>query len=348
MRPGGGDIEIHYTGLSLMAPEKVRFKYRLGGYNEDWVDAGARRVAFYTNLSPGTYVFSVAACNNDGVWSTRDASIQIIVIPPFWRTWWFIALATLTAILVVAGMVIGAAILVHRRRISQLQRAHAAQKAFSTQLIASQESERKRIASELHDGLGQNLLIVNNNAVLGLNMTEGGSPVQKQFDEISTMTLQTLAEVRKIIHGLRPHHLDHLGLREALEFMIEKVMYSSPIRFSTEIEQIDGVFPKEAEMSMYRIVQESVNNIIKHSSATEAKVTLKRNGRTVQLMVEDNGVGFDSNPRASSESHHFGLGLTGISERAHMLGGREVIHSVPGQGTIITVTVMLKNGYHEN
>jgi signal transduction histidine kinase/streptogramin lyase len=341
VRPGQGDLEIHYTGLSLVAPEKMLFKYKLEGYNKEWVDAGTRRVAYYTNISPGSYTFRVMASNNDGVWSTEDANIQITVIPPFWRTWWFLTLLVLAMVLAVAGIVAGAAILVHKRRIAKLQRAHAAQKVFSSQLIESQESERKRIAAELHDSLGQNLLVAKNSALLGLDMVEEGSRAKKQFDEISALTSQALEEVREITHNLRPYHLDQLGLREALEFMLEKVTSSSEIRFSFEIDQIDGIFSKEAEMNMYRVVQEGINNIVKHSGATEAKVALKRDGRLVQLLIEDNGKGFTSKANTSNERRRRGFGLTGISERARMLGGKEVIDSVPGQGTRITVSLML-------
>jgi signal transduction histidine kinase len=347
VRPGQGDLEIHYTGLSFVAPEKVLFQYKLEGYDKVWVDADTRRVAYYTNISPGSYTFRVKASNNDGVWSTQDASIQLTIIPPFWRTWWFLTLAALSAILAVAGIVAGAAFLLHKRRVSQLQRAHAAQKEFSRQLIDSQESERKRIAAELHDSLGQNLLVAKNSALLGLNMVEEGSPAKRQFDEISSMTSQALEEVREITHNLRPYHLDQLGLREALQFMLEKVTSSSEIRFSAEIDSIDGIFSKEAEMNIYRIAQEGINNIVKHSGATAAKVALKRDGRLVQLMIEDNGKGFISKPSTSTELRHSGFGLTGMSERARMLGGKEAIHSVPGQGTTITVTVILQDGRHE-
>jgi len=337
--PDQGDFEIHYTGLSLLAPEKVQFRYKLEGYDKDWIDAGTRRVAYYTNISPGDYSFHVLASNNDGVWSTQEASIRIAIIPPVWRTWWFLTLMLLATLLGVAGMVAGTAILIHKRRILRLQRAHAAQKKFSRQLIDSQESERKRIAAELHDGLGQNLLVAKNCALLGLHMVEDGSPAKKHFDEISTMTSQALEEVREITHNLRPYHLDRLGLKEALEFMLEKVASASEIRFSAEIDSMDGVFSKEAEMNMYRIVQEGINNIIKHSKATEATVRLKCDGRCIQLIIVDNGKGFISTPNSSNTLRSGCFGLTGISERARMIGGREVIHSVPGEGTTITITV---------
>ena len=349
-----GNLEIRYQGLSFIRSDQQRYRYRLAGIDNDWVEAGNRRAAYYSHLPPGEYTFTVIAANSDGVWNETGKSIRLIVVPPLWRRWWFISL-------VVVG-VIGLAAFAYKRRVSQLEKEKAMQEAlaeqlkkekamqedFSRQLIDSQESERKRIASELHDSLGQNLLVVKNSALLGLNIAEDGSPTEKQFAEISTATSQALEEVREITHNLRPYHLDQLGLREALEFMLEKIGGSSPIRLSAEIDQMDGVFTKEAEMNLYRIVQESVNNVVKHSGATEAKVVLKCDGRQLRLVIEDNGKGFIADLGKGTGLQGRGFGLTGISERARMLGGKEVIHSVPGQGTRISVSVMLPHERHED
>jgi signal transduction histidine kinase/ligand-binding sensor domain-containing protein len=332
-------FEVRYAAQSFIKPEYVRFKYRLEGLGQDWIEAGDRRTADFYHIPAGRYRFVVIAANSDGVWNTAGASVEIVVVPPPWRRWWFITLAVIASLSVV--------VLIYKRRVGHLREKHAMQQAFSRQLIESQEGERKRIASELHDGLGQNLLVVKSNALLGVNMAEDGSPVKEQFDGISATTSQALEEVRKIIHNLRPYHLDRLGLKEALEFMLEQVAAVSDIRFSAEIDAVDGVFSKEAETNLYRIAQESINNIIKHSGATEAKVTLKRDGRRVQLVIEDNGKGFVAEPGTSTESRRRGFGLTGVAERARMLGGKEEIHAVPGQGTTITVTVILQDERHE-
>ena len=150
--PGQGNLEIQYTGLSFIKPNSIKFRYKLTGLDDKWVEAGTRRAAYYPYLPPGEYTFTVIAANSDGVWNTQGATIKIIVHPPFWRTWWFM-------ILVALG-VVGVANLVYQRRVLLLKRAHATQEAFSRQLIESQERERKRIAAELHDSLGQNLLII--------------------------------------------------------------------------------------------------------------------------------------------------------------------------------------------
>src|SRR5215510_13304370 len=124
-------LEINYTGLSFIKSAQMRFRYKLQGLDRDWVEAGTRRTAYYPYLPPGSYTFTVIAANSDGFWNTNGASLQITVLPPFWRTWWFIALVLLGA----AGAVAGA----WKYRVAQLRRADAAHQAFARQLIASQE-----------------------------------------------------------------------------------------------------------------------------------------------------------------------------------------------------------------
>ena len=333
MRPGQSDLEIHYAGLSLTAPEKVRFKYKLEGYDRDWVDAKDRRVAYYTQVAPGAYTFRVMAANNDGVWSTQDSTIQLTVIPPFWRTWWFVSFILL-------GLIVSA-VFAYKRRISKLKRANAAQQAFSRQLIESQESERKRIAAELHDSLGQQLLVIKNRALLALHTAESHQEAVGELNEISDATSLALDEVREIAYNLRPFQIDQLGLTKALESMLKKVAHASGIEFSIKMDSIDGLYSKEAEINIYRIVQESANNIVRHSEATKADVEIKRDARGVTLRVNDNGQGF-SHDSTNGLRHGAGLGIAGISERARILGGKHEVHSAPGGGTTIIIKLGVK------
>ena len=207
-----------------------------------WVDAGTRRTAYYPQLPPGSYTFKVVADNGYGVWNMEGRSLSVIVLPPFYQTWWFVTLASLT----VAGLMA----LIWRQRVSQLHRAHAAQQAFSRQLIASQENERKRIAAELHDSLGQRLVIIKNLALILLNGSAADG-AREQIDEISTEASQAIGEVKEISYNLRPHQLDRLGLTKALEALVKKAASASPIAFTSEIDDIDDVFPKQAEINFY-------------------------------------------------------------------------------------------------
>jgi signal transduction histidine kinase/ligand-binding sensor domain-containing protein len=336
VRPGQGDLEIHYTGLSFIAPEKVRFKYKLEGYDSDWVDARERRVAYYTNISPGSYTFKVMAANNDGVWSTQEATIPIVIIPPFWRTWWFVSFC----VFVIAA----AAFLLYRRRVGQLKRARAAQEAFSKQLIESQETERKRIAGELHDSLGQELLIIKNSAALGLKLLGDADRTKEQIEQISGTASQAIAEVRQIAYNLRPYHLDEIGLTQSLEELVERVAGACPIKFTCAIDSIDDICPKDAAINLYRIVQESLNNIVKHAEASEAKLLVRRNPREIEVLVEDNGKGFAP---GSKTARRPGFGMTGLAERARILGGTLSIQSLPDKGTTVKLNIPVQDVDHE-
>ena len=335
--PGSESLEIRYAGLSFIKPERVRFKYILEGLDKSWNDAGTRRSAFYSHLPPGRYVFRVIAANSDGVWNTAGQSVEVVVVPPFWRTWWFISLAFIG----VAGSMAAA----YRRRVSRLEKANAAQQAFSRQLIQSQESERKRIAAELHDSLGQRLVVIKNLALLALRQSEERDSLRQQVDEISTETSQAINEVKEISYNLRPYQLDRIGLTKAIQSLINKARVSSEIDFSSDIRDIDDILPKESEINFYRIVQESINNIVKHSAATVAHVAVTVEDHELALTVQDNGRGFV--PGAPAESGGGGFGLIGIAERVRILGGTQTIHSAPGQGTTTAIRIGLQDDRHE-
>ena len=143
-------VEFHFTGLSLMAPERVRFRYRLDPFDRDWAEAGTRRVAYYTGIPPGKYQFRVTACNNDAVWNQEGARLGLVVLPSWWMTWWFRALMVLG----VAGLVLGW----YERRLHRLRRERLAQESFSRRLIASQESERRRLGGRIARRAGAGLV----------------------------------------------------------------------------------------------------------------------------------------------------------------------------------------------
>jgi signal transduction histidine kinase/ligand-binding sensor domain-containing protein len=321
-------LEIQYTGLSLVNSERIRFRYRLNGLDPEWVDAGTRRTAYYTHIPPGSYTFSVAASGSDGVWSHDAASVAIHVVPPFWRTWPFLLFA------VMAGL--GGAGFVYHRRVAALEGARAAQETFARQLIDSQEKERRRIAAELHDSLGQHLVVIKNRALLG-SMT-GGDGARVQFDEISTSATQSLDEVRQIAYNLRPYHLDKLGLATSIEALTERIGASSGIDITVDVPPLHGAVPKDQEINVYRIVQEALNNVVKHSGAERASVDIAHHGQELVITIADTGRGFDAKATKAATIGS-GFGLTGVAERVGMLGGRHSVVSTPGQGTTLTIVL---------
>lgn len=333
--PGSDNFEIHYTALSFIMSERIAFKYKLEGLDADWVDAGNRRVAYYSHVPPGDYTFRVIAANRDGVWNLEGAVVPIRISPPFYRTWWFISLGLL---LVAAMSGLG-----YRFRVSQLEKERKAQEAFSQQLINSQEGERKRIAAELHDGLGQHLLIIKNSALLGLMALGKEDHGKDQLDDISSTASRAIEEVRQIAYNLRPYQLDDLGLTKALESIVAKAAASSPIAFSWDIDPIDRLFSPEAEINIYRVVQESLNNILKHSGATRARVAVQREDHNVDITINDNGRGFDPVKSGATEQGG-GFGLKGLAERARMLDAKLAIQSAPGVGVTVSLHLAANNG----
>ena len=324
--PSNVYLDINYTGLSLIKSDQIQFRYRLEGLDEEWVDAGTKREVNFTRLPSGEYVFKVIAANSDGVWNTEGKSFRVVVYAPFYKTWRFWAIL----VIVLAGI----GFLIYRFRIGQLQKINLAQEMFSRRLIESQEAERKRIAQELHDGLGQNLLVIKNRAMLGLAV-EGKD---EQFNEIQESATDALSEVRVIAYNLRPLHLERLGLTSTIEEMIEEIEEISNIKINCDIAPIDNLFTPENEINFYRIVQECLNNIVKHSQAEKASVEISREDRKVFLTVKDNGRGFD----AGGEGERRGLGLNGIGERVKILGGNYSIVSENGNGTTVSVEVESK------
>jgi len=332
LAPGSERLEIRYTGISPSEPTQVRFRYRLFDYDRDWVEAGRTRFASYSKLPPGRYTFQVKAANNDGVWNETGATLALTVRPAYWQTAWFRGALLL-------GFV-GVLFAAYRARIAQLERRRAAQEAFSRRLIASQEQERKRIAGELHDSLGQNLLVIKNRAALALTQRDQPEKMAAQVDEVSTMASAAIREVREIAQNLRPFQIDELGLTKSVAAMARKLADSSAMEFKTELDDIDGVLPPEFEINFYRIVQECLNNVVKHSKAQVATIQLRREVRLIRLTISDDGNGFTVEKTGNAPTHGFGLG--NISERARTMGGEAVVHSQPGQGTHVEVVIPLK------
>jgi signal transduction histidine kinase len=337
--PGNQRLEIHYAALCFTAPDKVRFRYRLEPLDPKWTEAGDRRVAYYQGLPPGDYRFQVVACNNDGFWNETGASVAVEILPLFWQTRWFETTLFGVAIAIVWWWV--------QTRIGRLTRERAQQQEFSRRLIASQELERKRIAAELHDSLGQNLLIIKNRAVLARDRPDDQPSRSDPLNEISEVASQSIEAVREISHNLRPYQLDRLGLTKAIRAVVLQVSKSSKITIHSELDPVDELFSPELEIHFYRIVQEGLNNIVKHSHARAARVLVERREADIRLTIDDDGRGFDYPAVTSDAPGRGGLGLTSLAERARILGGRLRIESSPGRGTRLLIEIPLPTFAHE-
>ncbi len=323
------NLEIRYTGISFIKPEQVKFRYRIEGLSDEWTDVGAIREVYFPSLPAGEFTFQVIAANSDGIWNNIGSRLKIRVNAPFWQQTWFIALGCLIAVFI--------AFMVFRLREKELRRKQFAQQEFSRKLLESQESERKRIASEMHDSLGQYLLAIKNWALFGLNSLSEKDAARVYLREVSETSSLAIEEVREIAHNLRPYQLERLGLTNTLEYMLKNFKNSSKIMFNTEIENIDGFLSTTDEIIFYRIVQESLNNIFKHSHAENVWISIETADENLEFICRDDGTGFDFETAKNSQKS--GLGLNGISERVKILKGEYQIISEAEKGTTISVKI---------
>ena len=318
-------LEIEYTAVSFSSPKKMNFKYRMLGLDDSWIDVGNRRAALYSKIPPGEYTFQVIASNNDGVWNTTGASVHLKIIPPFWQTPWFIvgiSLLFLSAI----GMGIYYRLLFFKKE-------NEKQKRFSQQLIDSQEQERRRIASELHDGLGQQILVIKNRVEMAQNNVKSDKNLDEELHEIMESATISIQEVRAISHALRPVHLEKFGLTEAIKNLYNQLEQTSAIEWINHIDDIDGLISKDKDINFYRVLQEGSKNILKHSSAKQASIIIRRFETEIRVIMSDDGTGFDLKEKQDSS----GLGFLGMQERIDTLGGSLTIESQIGEGTVIKI-----------
>lgn len=226
-----------------------------------------------------------------------------------------------------------------RKRATERER--RTREEFTRRLIASQEAERRRIAGELHDSLGQNLLLIKNRAQLALATGAIPPEFRLQLETMQDLAAQAIAEVRQISHELRPYQLDQLGLTRALESMIDGVARQTGFPFTRKLDPVDEVFTPEAATHLYRVVQESISNILRHAHASHARITLERDVRHVRLEIADDGCGFTPGEIAAGPHTDGGFGINNLAERVRILHGTLEIDSAAGRGTRLAVTIPL-------
>jgi signal transduction histidine kinase/streptogramin lyase len=313
-------FQFDFAALSFTAPQKVRYRYKLEGFDRNWTEAGQRRTAYYTNIPPGRYTFRVQAANNDGVWNTAGAALVFELRPRFYQTFWFYAL--LLALLV--GLV--AALLRLRLR--------RAEGEFRAVL-----GERSRIAREIHDTLAQGYVGISVqlevlSALLHQNKPEAAA---KHLDLIRGYVRDGLADARQSIWALRSQDAGETTLPVRLRRLAEaEGGHGLEANFSTF-----GAYrpmPPGTEREFLRVAQEAIHNVKKHARATHLFVQLEYGPEAVTLEVRDDGRGFavggETPPAAEREATgHFGL--TGMRERAAAIGGTLEVTSAPGAGTAV-------------
>jgi ligand-binding sensor domain-containing protein/signal transduction histidine kinase len=320
--PGKSRFDFYYAGLSFVAPEKVRYRYKLEGFDKDWVDGGDRRVAYYTNLGPGEYRFLVLACNNDGVWSSQPAAFSFRLRPHFYRTYWFYAL-----VVVASGLL---AWQLYALRLRQVRARYGAVL-----------QERNRIAREIHDNLAQEILGISVQLeIVARTMANAPDAARKHLDRARALVRSSVAEARRYVWDLRSQSLDERDLPAALAEMTRRLTAESGVQTQFNVSGTFRPLAPQVENNLLRIGQEAVGNAVRHAQAKTVTVSLDFGAREVRLEVKDDGRGFDADSYDGGRGGHFGL--VGMRERAEQMGGEADVKSTPGAGTEVLVRVPIE------
>jgi signal transduction histidine kinase len=254
---------------------------------------------------------------------------------PIWQTEWFLwrAAGLFLILLIVLSYVL------YKGSVSR--KAELAD--FKIKLMTSQEAEWKRLAGELHDSVGQNLSAINIYLQQNIKaLPEDSSDVKENLGAASNMLVETLDEVRRISTKLFPQQIERLGLTIAIQSMVTKLTTTTGIHFTLAIDNVDNLFPKETEIYFYRILQESLNNIIKHSKAANVNINIIKAVLFVTIDIEDDGIGFDAALLESAGAEKLGFGLLNLDERINMIRGTYKYNSEPGKGTKLHITIPIK------
>jgi signal transduction histidine kinase/ligand-binding sensor domain-containing protein len=329
------DVSIEYTALSLVAPEKVHFKYMLEGQDPDWKEVVNERRAQYSNLRPRTYRFRVIACNNSGVWNKTGDTLELSVDPMFYQTAWFGA-ACLTAFLAVAWGL-------HRLRLRRLAREFNAR-------IEERVQERTRIARDLHDTLLQSVqgLMFSFQAARNL-LPERAEDAVRTLDEAIREGDEAIAESRDAIQGLRADP----GLERDLERMLTGLgkelakpsgAEGEPPAFQVTVEGSRQPLSPLLQDEVYRMVREFLRNAFRHARASRIEAEIAYDRRFFRVRIRDNGTGID--PKVLEQGARQGhWGLPGVRERAKRVGARLSLWSEPGAGTEAELTIPARIAY---
>jgi signal transduction histidine kinase/ligand-binding sensor domain-containing protein len=316
-------IEIDYTATSLLIPERVLFKYKLDGFDKDWQDAGGRRQAFYTGLSPGRYRFRVLACNSDGIWNESGASVDFEIPPSFLQSPTFKVLCAILAIALLA--------LLYRIRLRLVMH------QISTRLY-ERLRERERIARDLHDTFFQAIqgLLLRFNT--GTSLLKPDEPARAIFDEALAQSDQVMREGRELLLDLRTGLGEGSSLSEAFAAAEVELRKIRDVKYKVIVHGEPKVLHPVVLEEVYRLGREALMNAIRHSNAGVIEVELIYESQALRVRFRDDGIGID--PAILNQGHRANhWGLPGMRERAKKIGAHIEIWSRAGAGTEIEVRI---------
>lgn len=331
--PNPRDLQIDYTSPTFTIPQKVKFRYRLDGYDRDWHDAGTRRQAFYTDLPPRKYSFRVVASNSDGVWSESVANLDFSVTPAYYQTNWFRALCMV--------IFMGLLLVAYRWRVRHLR--HEFEMTLETRV-----SERTRIARELHDSLLQSFhgLLLRFQTVFQL-LPERPMEAKEKLGNAIEQTADAITEGRDAVQGLRDSTVQGNDLALAISTLGEELAADSTnhrpafrVAVEGEARNLHPILRDE----IYKIAAEGLRNAFRHSRGRQIEVEIRYDTEQFRLRVRDDGKGVDAATLSGqgSEGHY---GLPGMRERATVIGGKLAVWSEVDEGTEVELRVPASTAY---
>jgi signal transduction histidine kinase/ligand-binding sensor domain-containing protein len=323
-------LEFEFAALNFIAPENLHFRYRFEGVDDDWVDLGTQRSVTFSRLNAGTYRFHVSASSGDGPWNETRVPFGIIVTPFFWDTWWF----RLSVLVAFTAAVVGTV------RYFSFRRLHLQLRVVEQQ--AALDKERARIARDLHDDLGSSLMYV----ALVLEMNEQKPPANPSAGDppqlCSPLVRRVVQSVDEIIWAINPRNdqLKYL-LDYIIEFAVE-FLHAASIRTKMDVpDSVPAVVVSpEVRHNLFLVVKEALNNIVRHSAASEVRFQIVADEKHIGITIQDHGKGFAcAADRASAD------GLRNMRQRMEEIGGEFHLESKPGKGTRITLLYSLNHNH---
>ncbi|TGE21118.1 sensor histidine kinase [Hymenobacter metallicola] len=320
LAPSDYFFSVEFAALNFRLPEKNRYAYMLENFDPDWVQAGNKREATYTNLDPGTYTFRVRATNNDGIWNPRGTSLTIVVQPHWYSTWWFRIL--------ISWVFFGLLFLAYRMRVRQL---------------LALERVRHNIARDLHDDMGSTLSSISILSQIARTHQHNQRTDQATalLDQIGDSSRRMLDAMDDIVWTINPAHDSMEDVVARMRSFASDVLEARGIDFTFRADpSITGLrLNMRARREFFLLFKEAVNNLAKYAQCEQAAISLTYEHHRLLLTVKDDGVGFD--PAAPAQGG--GNGLTNMHSRAAAMQAKLTINTAPGQGTMLQLSVPLKS-----
>ena len=314
-----------FNTYDFRSTEAIRYYTMLENYDPVWRPSPADRTIHYYNVPPGDYVFHLKAVNAEE--ETGERQIQIHISPPWWKSW----PAYLCYLLIAAAIYYG----IYRYNIRRFRKSQAEQIKIA---IQTQEEERKRISRDLHDDIGTKL-----SALKLLLSSVRDKAVRSDNDELQSLSQhaelfisEVVGDLRQLLRNLSPSILEEFGYVVAIEGLANRINLTGMIHFSMNVFGFKERLQKDYELSLYRITQELINNVLKHAAANHIFLDVGLRDEKITIMIEDDGKGFD--PAAHKE----GYGIKNMETRTKLLSGKMLVESTPGKGT----TVLIEIPYH--